>query len=82
MTLPIFIDRDISKPIGIIRNEDGKILFEFHEDVEITREMMFGIFGNAGIMVTEAQRDNDNIIIKSGEILEFSFSNVSSIQTR
>ena len=72
MTTPILANHDHTKPIGIIKNENGRILFEFHDDVEISREMLFEIFGNAGIRIAEHQVEGDNLTIKSGEILEFS----------
>jgi len=72
--IPKLYKLDIAKPIGVIRKEGDQIFFEFHEDVEISREMMFDIFGNAGIRVTETIEKNGNLIIKKGQILEFSFS--------
>ena len=36
---------------GIVHEEDGKLYFEFTSDMEMTREMVFEIFGNIGMRV-------------------------------
>lgn len=68
-----------AKPIGKYDFSDGRINFVFEEDVEISHEMMFEIFGNAGISVDRMERRDDGKgLIKAGHILEFSFSPASS----
>jgi hypothetical protein len=71
--LPILWNHDHTKPIGSVEAVDGALKFKFSEDVKITREKMFEIFGGAGIRVTEMEEIDGVVTIKSGEILEFSF---------
>ena len=71
--IPILVQHDHSqKPIGRVLATDRGLSVQFREDVRITREMLFDIFGGAGIRVDEMERDGDLLIVKAGTILEFS----------
>lgn len=72
--MKILWNHDRTKPIGKLRMDGDAICFEFNEDVRMTREMFHEIFGNVGYRVTQIERAADNsILIKSGQILEWSF---------
>ena len=50
--------------------------FRFDEDVLISRDNLFEIFGNAGISVTESKVLPDGtVVIIAGSIMEFSLGN-------
>ena len=71
--IPILHDHDPSAAIGVVRIIDDGVFFEFTKDAQISREMLFDIFGNAGIKITEFEADGDNIaVVKAGQILEYS----------
>lgn len=72
-TLPILWNHDFTKPIGVVEAADGQLKFRFGEDIKITHEAMFQIFGDAGIKVTEMEMLEDGTrLIKAGELVEFS----------
>lgn len=79
ITIPILVGHDsTAAPIGIVREIDGKLCVEFRADVRMTREMVFEIFGGAGLLVTETTIEDGVIIIRKGEILEFSLPPTSA----
>ena len=60
-------------PIGFVYLVDGILHFRFHDDVSITLDIVYQIFGNVGIKVLDSADDKDGrYIIKSGQILEWS----------
>lgn len=70
--IPITVNYDHSKPpVGFIQVEDNRITFAFYSP--ITRTELFELFGCAGIRITEAEMKEDELLIKTGEILEWSF---------
>ncbi len=73
--IPLLWNHDpTAKPIGSMYTDDGRLMFYFTEDVQISDEMMFEIFGDAGILVLDV-KDSDGVrYIKRGQILEFSFT--------
>jgi hypothetical protein len=72
--LPLLLNHDHNNPIGTVEPiGDGKLEFKFNTDVLITKEMLFDIFGNAGLVVTHREMKDGVVHIKAGEILEFSF---------
>jgi len=78
LTIPILLHHDRSKVIGVMQTDPDKpgLFVRFTSDVQITRDMLFEIFGNAGVRVMEAEMNDDglNFTIKSGQILEWSMS--------
>lgn len=73
MKIPILCKHDHTKPIGSVESINGALRFKFSEDVKLTLENLFEVFGGAGIRVTEMEDVEGVVTIKSGEILEFSF---------
>ncbi len=73
LKLPLLMNHDINKPIGaIVQRADGRFEFNFTDDVRITDEILFDVFGGVGILVTEMVEEEGVRIIKAGQILEFS----------
>ena len=71
MNIPILWQHDHKKSIGEITCADGKLHFKFNEDVQVTQQMMFEIFGNAGFTVTDGKIvDGTCVLIRAGSILE------------
>ena len=74
--LPILWAHDQTRPpIGFVETaDDGTLKFRFNEDVRVSEQAMFEIFGHAGIRVTEQEVLPDGTrLIKAGQIMEFSF---------
>lgn len=72
--IPILWKHDHTKPIGTVEAVGPELKFKFTDDVEITRENLFEIFGWAGVRLEEIeQRPDGTLLIKSGAILPFSF---------
>jgi len=64
-------------PIGFVYLVDGILHFRFRDDVSITLDMVYQIFGNAGIRVMDSADDKDGrYVIRSGQILEWSIGPV------
>jgi hypothetical protein len=73
--IPILLGHDWTKPIGYIECVDGVDLsVVLSEDMRITQEMFFDIFGNCGVRIDEYEIDGDVMIIKRGTIMEFSLN--------
>lgn len=72
--LPVLLNHERDKPIGVLRVEGDRLFVEFKADMRITREMFFEIFGNAGMLAVEADTDGDVVLIRKAQILEFSWS--------
>lgn len=78
--LPILFKHDHKRPIGVVLFDNGAVKFKFSEEVKVSLDQAFEIFGGAGIKVTSKELVDGVVIIKEGEILEFSFSpNTSGI---
>jgi hypothetical protein len=76
--IPILRDHDASKVIGVADTDGGRITIKFSQDLRITKSMFFEIFGNAGVIVTDADGDNEEEkIIRKAEIIEFSLPALS-----
>jgi hypothetical protein len=61
------------EPIGFVELIDGTLHFRFRDDVSITLDMVYQIFGNVGIKVLDTTDDKDGLyVIRSGQILEWS----------
>lgn len=75
-TLPILRGHDRAKPIGYIEAVGGCTLrVRFTDEVEITREMFFEIFGGAGLRISRYKVNAaGNMCIQEGEIIEFSLN--------
>lgn len=70
-SVPILLDHDHTKPIGVF--EAG--IVTFLPDHRPTREEFFSIFGNVGCRLMESFVDRDGVQrIGTAEIHEFSFS--------
>ncbi len=75
--IPILLNHDPSaKPIGyVLSHADGSLRVRISKDVRITREMLFDIFGGAGIRINSSALEKDGtMVIHEGTILEFSLS--------
>lgn len=73
--VPILLDHDHTKPIGVF--EAG--IVTFLPDHRPTREEFFSIFGNVGFRLMESFIGSDGIQrIGTAEIHEFSFSVIPS----
>ncbi len=68
--LPLLLNHDASKVIGVWRGDDGEC--EFNADQRITREMLFEMFGGAGVRFIEIFEENRTLYVRKFEILEFS----------
>jgi hypothetical protein len=67
--IPVLLNHDAGKVIGIWRG-DG--IGEFNADQRITREMLFNIFGGAGVRFLEVFDEAGVVYVRKFEILEFS----------
>ena len=74
MTIPILLNHEAAKPIGVAEFQDGQMFVRFVDDVKITREMAFEIFGNAGLLVLESTEEDGVMLIRRGRIVEWSLS--------
>jgi hypothetical protein len=70
MPLPILLNHDHTKPpIGLVESIDGSLFVRFHDDMKITREMAFLIFGDTGFRILEATEENGVMLIRRAQIL-------------
>lgn len=75
MNVPILLNHDQTKPpVGVVEIRDGGLFVRFTDDMKITREMAFEIFGNAGLQILECTDDSGVMLIRRGRILEWSLS--------
>lgn len=71
MNIPILMNHDPKRVIGVLE-DDGRV--RFTQDVEISREQFFAIFGNVGARLDECEKQKGGPLrIRAGQILEFSF---------
>jgi hypothetical protein len=69
-TLPILLNHDHTKPpIGSVESVDGKLYVRFRDDMKITEEMAFLIFGDAGFRVLEVTEEGGVMLIRRAQIL-------------
>lgn len=66
---PILVNHDAENMIGFLGSHG---VVKFQDNQRITRDMLFDIFGNAGIRVIEMFNENGVIYIRECQILEFS----------
>lgn len=71
MKIPILLYHEKDNPIGVVVAEGGKLFINFKENINITRENLFNIFGGAGIRVIEEDHNGCGYIRKA-QIFEFS----------
>lgn len=74
MQVPILINHEHDKPIGVVREVDGNLFVEFTADMKITKEACFEIFGGAGLQVLEATEEAGIYYIRKARIVEFSLT--------
>ena len=74
MEIPILIDHDHHKPVGFMREIDGKMYVEFAQDGKITKELAFEIFGNVGLRILDIDEADGKYYIRKAEIVEFSLA--------
>ena len=72
MELPVLMNHEHDKPIGVVREQDGKLFVEFLADMKITKEAAFEIFGGVGLQVLEATEEDGVFYIRKARIIEFS----------
>lgn len=74
MTIPILLEHDTMRVLGTLTGAGNGMLVEFRPGSNVTKEMMFDIFGGAGFRVTECYYSNqpDVMHIKKAWINEFS----------
>lgn len=72
---PILWCHDHSRPIGHVEaTDDGTLKFHFTDDVRVSEQALFEIFGGVGMRVTDMEVLPDGTrLIKAGQIMEFSF---------
>lgn len=69
---PILWAHDRTRQIGVVEQVGEVMKFRFDEDVLISRDNLFEIFGNAGISVTESKvLPNGTVVILAGSIMGF-----------
>lgn len=68
-SIPIATQDAPRQQIGSVDVQTDRLCFRFSEPVP--RKELFGIFGNAGIRITEMARDGSRDFVIAGEILEF-----------
>lgn len=69
---PILTAHDHTKPIGMVKMDGTNLVCEFTEDFEVTTDLLFEIFGGAGILLSEAvHRANGSRLVRKGSILQF-----------
>jgi hypothetical protein len=76
LNIPILIGHNQGNQIGRIYQKESSFFFEFSERVKITEEMLSDIFGGIGFKVEDYTIEGESRIIKSGQILEFSWNGV------
>lgn len=81
MELPILINHEHDKPIGMLREDDGKLFVEFLADMKITKDACFDIFGGAGLQVLEATEEDGVFYIRKARIVEFSLTPSAPVVT-
>lgn len=71
---PILMGHDHSRLIGSIQLVDGRLMAEFSVGMDITKELLFDIFGGAGISTHHIgpSGKGDGYHVFRGQILEFS----------
>ena len=74
MELPILMNHEHDKPIGVLREQDGKLFVEFLAGMKITKEACFEIFGGAGLQILEATEEAGIYYIRKARIVEFSLT--------
>jgi hypothetical protein len=79
MSAPILMNHDFTKAIGSVDVINGELHFRFATDVRITKDMAFGIFGNAGLQLLEASEEDGVMLIRSARILEWSLSPLPTV---
>jgi hypothetical protein len=72
MQIPILLNHEPSKAIGWTEIVDGQLQFVMAADSQITLDMAFQVFGNAGLQVLEATEEDGVMMIRRGRILEWS----------
>lgn len=77
INMPILKNHDEHAIIGKIYSEDGHIYFKFFEEIEITKDMLFEIFGNAALKLIVFEAEGEKIKVRKGEIIEFSLPELS-----
>jgi hypothetical protein len=65
---PILINHDKRRPIGVVEIVDRQIHLRFMQHV-VSREMLFNIFGNAGVQILETNSDG---MVRRARIVEWS----------
>ena len=79
MIVPILLNHDHAARVGRLDIVDGQLQVSFADDVKITREMAFEIFGNAGLQGLEWTEENGAMIVRRGRILEWSLSPAADV---
>ena len=79
MQIPILLNHEHDKQIGLLREQDGKLFIEFMADMKITKEACFEIFGGAGIQILEATEEAGIYFIRKARIVEFSLTPSASM---
>lgn len=76
--IPILFKHDPERVIGRVTSRETGLSFEFTDNVVVTQDQFFDLFGSCGAVFTSMEMTNDNMMmIKAGTILEFSLEDVS-----
>lgn len=78
MNWPILLNHDPASAIGVTEVINGELHVRFTEDVKITREIAFQIFGDAALQVLECTEDDGVMVIRRGRILHWGFNVIST----
>lgn len=71
--IPILVRHDHTKPpVGWVKCEEGKLVVEFFDNVDINQEQFYEVFGNCGCRLLVWDDLGVNIIIRKAEVMEFS----------
>lgn len=73
--IPLLLNHDHTKAIGKLEyDRTGELELSFTAGQELTRQQLFGVFGDCGIVVLEEVARGGVIVVTRARILEWSFS--------
>lgn len=76
--VPILRGHDHKDVIGMLTFDGGVMRFAFRDDVRVTSDMFYSIFGDVGWRMEEGGCDGEAFFVKRGTIVEFSLGATSS----
>lgn len=70
--VPILLNHDPQKIVGVMRGEGKKLVVEFAPDINLTKDELFSIFGDIGFLTIDEEVRDEIRIIRKLKIYEFS----------